>query len=302
MQAAKVMNPDPVKKDTDLENAVDISAGCNRQLASHGNQFGLALLYTVIALKKVMVGRAKAHFDSWDGATGATDNGTGTLVMMEAMRILKKLYPNPKRTILVGHWGSEEQGLNGSRAFVEDHPAIVKNVQALFNQDNGTGRVVNLSGQGYLHAYDYLGRWLEAVPKDITKHIKTNFPGTPGGGGSDYASFVAAGAPAFSLSSAICGSSSVISPHRDIEAPPALAYSSLCLETSATSMSLKPSAAAQRTTICPTGPAPIINTLPPCAKPPAQAARKAVFARPHQQACFKSTVAGRGEHSLAGST
>ena len=68
-----------------------------------------------------------AHFDSWDGGTGATDNGTGTLVMMEAMRILKKVYPNPKRTILVGHWGSEEQGLNGSRAFVEDHPEIVKN-------------------------------------------------------------------------------------------------------------------------------------------------------------------------------
>ena len=74
-----------------------------------------------------------AHFDSWDGGTGATDNGTGTLVMLEAMRILKKMYPNPKRTIIVGHWGSEEQGLNGSRAFVEDHPEIVKNTQALFN-------------------------------------------------------------------------------------------------------------------------------------------------------------------------
>lgn len=142
-----------------------------------------------------------AHFDSWDGATGATDNGTGTLVMMEAMRILKKYYPNPKRTILVGHWGSEEQGLNGSRSFVEDHPDIVQGLQALFNQDNGTGRVVRLSGQGFLHAYDYLGRWLAAVPRDITQHIETTFPGTPGGGGSDYASFVAAGAPGFSLSS-----------------------------------------------------------------------------------------------------
>lgn len=142
-----------------------------------------------------------AHYDSWDGGTGATDNGTGTLVMMEALRILKKVYPNPKRTILVGHWGSEEQGLNGSRSFVEDHPEIVENVQALFNQDNGTGRVVRLSGQGFLHAYDYLGRWLEAVPREITSHIETTFPGTPGGGGSDYASFVAAGAPAFSLSS-----------------------------------------------------------------------------------------------------
>lgn len=142
-----------------------------------------------------------AHFDSWDGGTGATDNGTGTLVMMEAMRILKKIYPDPKRTILVGHWGSEEQGLNGSRAFVEDNPEIVGNIQALFNQDNGTGRVVNLAGQGFLHSYDYLGRWLAKVPEDIRSQIETRFPGTPGGGGSDYASFVAAGVPAFSLSS-----------------------------------------------------------------------------------------------------
>lgn len=142
-----------------------------------------------------------AHFDSWDGGTGATDNGTGTLVMMEAMRILKKYYPNPKRTILVGHWGSEEQGLNGSRAFVEDHPDIVAGLQASFNQDNGTGRVVRLSGGGFLYSYDYLSRWLNAVPKDITQHIETTFPGTPARGGSDYASFQAAGAPGFSLSS-----------------------------------------------------------------------------------------------------
>jgi len=142
-----------------------------------------------------------AHFDSWDGATGATDNGTGTIVMMEAMRILKKLYPNPKRTIIAGHWGSEEQGLNGSRAFVKDNPEIVENLQALFNQDNGTGRVVNLSGNGFLHAYDYLGRWMEAVPEEYKDEIEYNFPGTPAGGGSDYASFVAAGAPAFNLSS-----------------------------------------------------------------------------------------------------
>ena len=142
-----------------------------------------------------------AHFDSWDGSGGATDNGTGTIVMMEAMRILKKLYPNPKRTILVGHWGSEEQGLNGSRAFVEDHPEIVQNLQVLFNQDNGTGRVVDISGQGFLHSYAYLTKWLSKVPSSIRSEIKTNFPGNPGGGGSDYASFVAAGAPGISLSS-----------------------------------------------------------------------------------------------------
>lgn len=102
---------------------------------------------------------------------------------------------------MVGHWGSEEQGLNGSRAFVEDHPEIVQNMQALFNQDNGTGRVANISGQGFLNAYEYISRWLTRVPTDIRQHITTNFPGSPGGGGSDYASFLAAGAPAFSLSS-----------------------------------------------------------------------------------------------------
>ena len=142
-----------------------------------------------------------AHFDSWDGGTGATDNGTGTLVMMETMRILKKLYPNPKRTILVGHWGSEEQGLNGSRAYVEDHPEIVGKVQAVFNQDNGTGRVVKISGGGFANSYDYIPRWLSVVPVEITQHIETTFPGMPAGGGSDNASFIAAGAPAFGLSS-----------------------------------------------------------------------------------------------------
>ncbi|MCU0357976.1 MAG: M20/M25/M40 family metallo-hydrolase [Cyclobacteriaceae bacterium] len=142
-----------------------------------------------------------AHFDSWDGGTGATDNGTGTIVMMEAMRILKQVYPNPKRTILVGHWGSEEQGLNGSRAFVEDHPEVVAKLQALFNQDNGTGRVVRITGQGFLHSYEYINRWLAAVPEEVRKHIETTYPGAPGGGGSDFASFVAAGAPGLSLSS-----------------------------------------------------------------------------------------------------
>ncbi|HWZ36665.1 MAG TPA: M20/M25/M40 family metallo-hydrolase, partial [Mucilaginibacter sp.] len=142
-----------------------------------------------------------AHFDSWDGGTGATDNGTGTLTMMEAMRLLKKFYPHPKRTILVGHWASEEEGLNGSRAFVEDHPEIVKNLQALFNQDNGTGRIVSLSGSGYEDAKDFFTRWLAPVPDTIKNRIKTTFPGTPGGGGSDFASFDAVGAPGFSLGS-----------------------------------------------------------------------------------------------------
>ena len=142
-----------------------------------------------------------AHFDSWDASSGATDNGTGTLVMMEAMRILKKYYPNPKRTILAGHWDSEEQGLNGSRAYVMDHPEIVAKLQALFNQDNGTGRVVNISAQGFLSGGEFLARWLTRIPTEVTRNIQLGVPGIPFGGGTDNASFVAAGAPGFGLGS-----------------------------------------------------------------------------------------------------
>jgi carboxypeptidase Q len=142
-----------------------------------------------------------AHFDSWDGATGATDNGTGTVTMMEAMRILRAVYPNPRRTILVGHWGGEEQGLNGSRAFVADNPNIVRNIQVVLNQDNGTGRVSNISMQGFTRAGDYFTRWLQRIPTQINQHIELEQPGTPSSGGSDHASFVCAGVPAFMLSS-----------------------------------------------------------------------------------------------------
>ena len=140
-----------------------------------------------------------AHFDSWDGASGATDNGTGTITMLEAARILKTVYPSPKRTIIVGHWGGEEQGLNGSRAYAAAHPEVVEDMQALFNQDNGTGRVVRLSSQGLVDASGTLARWLSRVPSEITQHITFSFPGMASGGGTDHAAFVCAGAPAFVL-------------------------------------------------------------------------------------------------------
>jgi carboxypeptidase Q len=142
-----------------------------------------------------------AHFDSWDGGSGTTDNGTGTVTMMEAMRILKLVYPNPRRTILVGHWASEENGLDGSKAFVADHPDIVAHLQALFNQDNGTGRVVGMSASGYPDASAPLARWLSRVPSEITGNITFQFPGMPQVGGTDHASFDCAGAPGFGLES-----------------------------------------------------------------------------------------------------
>ncbi len=142
-----------------------------------------------------------AHFDSWDGGSAATDNTSGTVTMMEAARILKQVYPNPKRTILVALWNGEEQGLNGSRAFVADNPHIVENLQTVFNQDNGTGRITTISMQGFTGVAPFVARWLTAVPTEISQHINLVIPGTPGTGGSDYASFVCAGVPAFSLSS-----------------------------------------------------------------------------------------------------
>ena len=140
-----------------------------------------------------------AHFDSWDASSGATDNGTGTLVMLEAMRILRQVYPNPKRTILVGHWSGEEQGLIGSRAFAADHPEIVSGLQALFNQDNGTGRIARISASGMVDAVPNLAGWLAKVPNEIASHITFGFAGSPAGGGSDNASFSCYGAPGFSL-------------------------------------------------------------------------------------------------------
>ncbi|HEY6091243.1 MAG TPA: M28 family peptidase [Gemmatimonadales bacterium] len=142
-----------------------------------------------------------AHFDSWDGGSGATDNGTGSITMLEAMRILKLVYPNPKRTILVGHWSGEEQGLNGSRGFVADHADVVNGLQALFNQDNGTGRVESMSASGFPDASANLARYLARIPADITRNIKFSFPGAPSGGGTDHASFVACGATGFGLGS-----------------------------------------------------------------------------------------------------
>lgn len=140
-----------------------------------------------------------AHFDSWDGASGATDNGSGTLIMMEAMRILKKVYNSPRRTIIAGHWGSEEQGINGSRAYAIDHPQVVAKLQALFNQDNGTGRIVSMGAAGLLDAGSHIARWLSRIPTELTRDLKVSFPGMPSTGGTDNASFAPDGAPAFGL-------------------------------------------------------------------------------------------------------
>lgn len=142
-----------------------------------------------------------AHLDSWHAATGATDNGTGTIIMMEAMRILRETYPNPKRTILVGHWGAEEMGLIGSSAFREDHPEVVEGLQVGFNQDNGTWRFEKIEGQGFLHMAEHLPKWMAPVPTEIASQVLLEVPGEQNNRGSDHTSFVCAGAPALRLQS-----------------------------------------------------------------------------------------------------
>ena len=148
-----------------------------------------------------------AHFDSWDAGSGATDNGTGTLVMMEAMRILKKVLPNPQRTILVGHWAGEEEGLIGSRVYAVKHQDVVNGMQALFNQDNGTGRITRLSASGWPMAPNRLLTWWDKLPKEFQEQAP--FYGGGGantigqaGGGSDNASFACYGAPTMGLGAA----------------------------------------------------------------------------------------------------
>lgn len=140
-----------------------------------------------------------AHFDSFDGGSGATDNGTGSLTMLEAFRILTQVYPKPKRTILVGHWTAEEHGLVGSRAFTEDHPEVVEGLQALFNQDAGTGRILSIGAGGLPNAGVHLRQWMAQLPAYFTGVVTPRIPGSPAGGGSDDASFACYGAPAFGM-------------------------------------------------------------------------------------------------------
>jgi carboxypeptidase Q len=142
-----------------------------------------------------------AHIDSWHAASGATDNGTGTVTMMEAFRILKEVYPNPRRTLVLGLWGGEEQGLIGSAAFAEDNPEITNGLQAAFNQDNGTWRIDFIRMQGFTGAGAHFGRWFSSIPREITQHIELDIPGVPELGGSDHMSFICRGVPGFRLQS-----------------------------------------------------------------------------------------------------
>ena len=142
-----------------------------------------------------------AHFDSHHGATGATDNATGSVAMIEAMRILKAAGIRPRRTIRVALWGGEEQGLMGSRAYVRQHfadPATMQTrpeydkLSAYFNLDNGTGKIRGVWYQGNLGVRHVFEQWIEPL-KDLGVEVL----GPRVVGSTDHAAFEAVGLPGF---------------------------------------------------------------------------------------------------------
>ena len=143
-----------------------------------------------------------AHLDSWDGASGATDNGTGTVIMLEAMRILRAAYPQPKRTILAGHWSGEEEGDIGSAAYAADHPEVLKGLQVLLNQDNGTGNIDRVVTAGFLDAPEHFARWMSKMPEDVWRGVTLEFPGYAHDESTDSDAFACHDAPGFFLNSA----------------------------------------------------------------------------------------------------
>lgn len=165
----------------------------------------------------VMLG---GHLDSWIAGTGAADNGAGTVVAMEAVRILKALGVKPRRTIRIALWTGEEQGLFGSKGYVKEHfgsatlstapdqmalpefmrravgPMEVKPEQKLisayFNVDNGSGKIRGIYTQGNSAIAPIFAQWIAPL-KDLGVTTITN----RNTGGTDHLSFDAVGIPGF---------------------------------------------------------------------------------------------------------
>lgn len=134
------------------------------------------------------------HLDSWHLGTGATDNGAGSVIMMEAMRILKALDLQPRRTIRIGLWGGEEQGLFGSRAYVEDHADELDRISAYLNLDNGTGKVRGIwtqSNEGVIPIFEQLLWPMRDLGVVAVRHGNT--------GSTDHVAFDGAGVPGFNF-------------------------------------------------------------------------------------------------------
>ena len=136
------------------------------------------------------------HIDSWDLGTGATDDGTGIMAVLEAARALKSVGVKPKRTIRFVMFSGEEQGLHGSRAYVKAHEKEMGKISSVLVHDMGTGRVKSI---GLLGRYD-LREALDQVVEPFRDAVKLDELSLRGmAGGTDHASFVPRGVPAFAV-------------------------------------------------------------------------------------------------------
>lgn len=133
-----------------------------------------------------------AHLDSWDLGTGATDNGTGSVAVLEAARVLAKLDLKPKRTIRFVLFSGEEQGLNGSRVYVEAHKSEWSKISAVLVHDTGTGRVLSIGMQGNYQAREVMDRL--TAPMRAVGLAEVSLRSSRG---TDHASFNDAGIPGF---------------------------------------------------------------------------------------------------------
>ena len=144
---------------------------------------------TDMADELVIIG---AHLDSWHAGTGASDNAAGSAIVMEAMRILKALGVQPRRTIRIALWSGEEQGLHGSRNWVANHPELHSRISAYLNFDNGTGRIRGIYNQENAAVTPIFEQILWPF-RDLgvvgVKHGNT--------GGTDHLSFDRVGVPGF---------------------------------------------------------------------------------------------------------
>ncbi|MBV9307330.1 MAG: M20/M25/M40 family metallo-hydrolase [Acidobacteriaceae bacterium] len=152
----------------------------------------------------VMLG---AHLDSWHGGTGATDNATGSSVAIEAVRILTALHLKMDRTVRIALWSGEEEGLLGSKAYVQTHFAVrdtmerkpeYEKLSAYYNDDTGTGRFRGISVGGNDMAKPIFEAWLAPLRDlEATTLAGTTAPPTKQPGGTDHTSFTWIGLPGF---------------------------------------------------------------------------------------------------------
>lgn len=186
-----------MEKNIPVEVEVEVAAKFHE-----GGQFTYNVIGEIPGKKNpgeiVMLG---AHLDSWHGATGATDNAAGSAVMLEVMRILKKLDLPMDRTIRIALWTGEEQGLLGSRAYVQKHfggPTPDKLNQAhgkisgYFNIDNGTGKIRGVYLQGNEAIRPVFEEWLKPFHDLDATSLSIRSTGS-----TDHVSFDAIGIPGF---------------------------------------------------------------------------------------------------------